>query len=668
MNSEELEQSLRAEFDGYLKDVFSDIKQEISGFQEKLDSEFKEHRERVNAALAELSGRFSDSHEIGESFRDSVTEHLRLAKDEGARITAMAIAEAEELHGSATTAEDLQEGFLNLRDAISDITRKESQAEILKSLVHHAAEYTPRGAFFIVKSEHLVGWRVFGREDHDGPDVVRELFFPLASRTALSEAVESLGTVNGLGEGGADEDVYLNRLGFGRSPNVVAIPLVARGRGVAVLYADSGENGGFVNTEALETLVHVAGLTVELLASAASDAHESHDEYHVDAPSEEDYPESSYRTSDFAPPAYDEEDGSPDEEVVEPVEAVETIEKTEFEAEAVHDLGEADGPFPAVAEEEPAVAEESFSPEESADESFEDEDQEEHATGFSFSPSEPFAAESSEEGYSDDLGSENAEPAEEAEPAHYSADEFADTFEPSDDELKAEQRFDAEVDELYDVSDSVEYVEPQDVEEVTADAFEDAVEVEAEPEEAFAPVQAEEEEDLMADEARDDEERSSFEYSSLEDEAERAEAAYDTDDSDDEEPAEEPEPATVVTESAAVAESGSPARSRFGDRNIDLPIEVAEDERQYHNAARRFARLLVSEIKLYNEQKVKEGCEANDLYERLREAIDRSREMYEKRVHGPVAEKFDYFNFELVNNLAQGDESKLGGSYPGSKV
>jgi nickel-dependent lactate racemase len=134
------------------------------------------------------------------------------------------------------------------------------------------------------------------------------------------------------------------------------------------------------------------------------------------------------------------------------------------------------------------------------------------------------------------------------------------------------------------------------------------------------------------------------------------------------EPEQVPETVSVVSEQAAVAETAPPVRPRFGDRNIDLPIDVPESERQYHNAARRFARLLVSEIKLYNEQKVQEGCEAGDLYERLKEAIDRSREMYEKRVHGPVAETFDYFDYELVNNLAQGDKSKLGGSYPGSTV
>ena len=77
---------------------------------------------------------------------------------------------------------------------------------------------------------------------------------------------------------------------------------------------------------------------------------------------------------------------------------------------------------------------------------------------------------------------------------------------------------------------------------------------------------------------------------------------------------------------------------------------------------------MVSEIKLYNEQKVKEGREAQDLYDRLREAIDRSRDMYDKRVQQPVASKFDYFHYELVSTLAEGEEKKLGGDYPGAVV
>jgi hypothetical protein len=102
--------------------------------------------------------------------------------------------------------------------------------------------------------------------------------------------------------------------------------------------------------------------------------------------------------------------------------------------------------------------------------------------------------------------------------------------------------------------------------------------------------------------------------------------------------------------------------------DMDFPVEVAEEEKRYHNEARRFARLLVSEIKLYNEQKVREGRDASDLYERLREDIDRSRQMYDKRVRHEVSSRYDYFDHELVNMLAEGDRNKLGADYPGATV
>ena len=119
---------------------------------------------------------------------------------------------------------------------------------------------------------------------------------------------------------------------------------------------------------------------------------------------------------------------------------------------------------------------------------------------------------------------------------------------------------------------------------------------------------------------------------------------------------------------ASEATPAAPPRRRFG-QDAELPVEVnGDEERRLHNDARRFARLLISEIKLYNEQKVAEGRMENDLYDRLREYIDRSREMYDKRVKAEVASRYDYFHGELVNTLAEGDASKLGSNYPGATV
>jgi hypothetical protein len=124
----------------------------------------------------------------------------------------------------------------------------------------------------------------------------------------------------------------------------------------------------------------------------------------------------------------------------------------------------------------------------------------------------------------------------------------------------------------------------------------------------------------------------------------------------------------VWTATPVEATPAAPPRRRYG-QDTELPVDVGGDEeRRLHNDARRFARLLISEIKLYNEQKVAEGRAEHDLYDRLREYIDRSREMYDKRVKPEVAWRYDYFHGELVNTLAEGDVSKLGSNYPGPTV
>jgi len=84
------------------------------------------------------------------------------------------------------------------------------------------------------------------------------------------------------------------------------------------------------------------------------------------------------------------------------------------------------------------------------------------------------------------------------------------------------------------------------------------------------------------------------------------------------------------------------------------------DDTKKHDEARRFARLLVSEIKLYNEAKVEQGRKNKDLYERLKEDIDRSRQMYDERIPDDVRKTSNYFYDELVRILADGDAASLG--------
>ena len=97
--------------------------------------------------------------------------------------------------------------------------------------------------------------------------------------------------------------------------------------------------------------------------------------------------------------------------------------------------------------------------------------------------------------------------------------------------------------------------------------------------------------------------------------------------------------------------------SAFGLSEDGIPA----GEEALHEEARRLARLLVSEIKLYNEEIIEEGRRAGNVYDRLKEDIDRSRQMYEERIDPRLREVgVDYFRQELVQRLAGGDDRVLG--------
>ena len=467
-----LEDSLRREIESYLESRMSAVKQEITTLQSLL-----------NESLSTFLDRQADVQMEG-SLIASRTEHLHAAHERGIE---MAASESSRAKASSDMA--------IVKAAIAEINEQKSQADILKALVNRASSFAPRVAFFVVKGEQATGWRGRGFEGTVGDDAIQQISLPLSADTVVGSAAKGLATWSG-GPGSHSEDhVLLNRLGEEPAQRIVSIPLIARGRAVAVLYADSaGLDSESINLEALETLVTVSGMAVELLSASR----------------------------------------------VAPKRAAE----------------EASGQ---VREEAPA-------------------------------PARVQEAQPSYESY--ESGNEYVEP-----PA-------------------------AQVEPSYSEADTMQTYEPVPVE---PERFVEAIPVE-EPAGVFEDTHAEAEAPPMSE-----------------------------------------EPPAWVPAPVEAAPVGAP-RKRYG-QDSELPVEVSgEEERRQHNDARRFARLLISEIKLYNEQKVAEGRSEHDLYDRLREYIDRSREMYDKRVKAEVAARYDYFHGELVNMLAEGDASKLGATDPGATV
>ncbi|HRI02641.1 MAG TPA: hypothetical protein PLL77_02760 [Pyrinomonadaceae bacterium] len=514
------------------------MKQSFAEFQRKMLEDQEHQRARMDEAFQGFAARFESEHEFDGGFRESVAEHLKLARDEGAKLSATAFAEAEKLDASAAAP---TVSFADMRDAIADISSKDSQSAILKTLVEHASAFAPRGAFFIIKNDHIAGWKVFGSEAEGADSAIREIHFPVSSDSILGSAVTSKALTEGSYGANSQDDAFLNPLNFGQPDRMCAIPLVARGRSVAVMYADHGSQGSSVNVEALETLVRVAGLTVEMLAASAAKGDDS-----------------STASGDL-------------ENVQSPIHApIDSYVETPAAISA----------FEERVEEVPAVVETSTV--ETDQFSFTDNQQATDAFAVEAPFEAPVAVNPFEQAYE--------QPAEvQPEPApEYETNGGAMVF------------------------DSGGSIEPAVAE---GSPFDRAVE----PFEPSAPIGS-------------------------------------------------GGSATMVAEPVVQTATAATPQARLSDRPVDLPIEVPEEERRLHNDARRFARLLVSEIKLYNEKKVLEGRQAHDLYDRLREAIDRSREMYDKRVQPPVAARFDYFHYELLNSLADGDAARFGEGYPGATV
>ena len=126
-------------------------------------------------------------------------------------------------------------------------------------------------------------------------------------------------------------------------------------------------------------------------------------------------------------------------------------------------------------------------------------------------------------------------------------------------------------------------------------------------------------------------------------------------------PAAWPETLQILSRHAAINLSYlTAARAAGAGRRLDASAAAAAPAGDTQSA-RRYARLLVSEIKLYNEPAVQVGRQHCDLLQRLKPEIDRARRLYEQRVSSSVDSRSALFHQELVQTLADGDPALLGG-------
>lgn len=535
-----------------------------------------------------------------------------------------------------------REGVSELRDALGAVDRARSQAEILAALLRESARWSSRSAILLLRGGEVRGWSSHGFDTTEA--ALREVNLGAPQEGSWSHAFQGQGPVR---LSGAECATLCSRIDSPLPHEGVLVPLVLRDRVAAALYADQYD-GSQLGAEALQVLCYTAALAIESLPFRERASTATLEPVHG-------------QPAEPAPaPAAPEAIAAPEPQTA-------NIADTADTAHIADTADTADTGTAAYAEPEPPAAAEEPA------------------------PSSELQAEAlpSVGGWESAPASDDDTVAEAANIA-----DVADTTDVADIEVEAEAEPMA-----YEASEPAPWAsveEPSYTDAPYAVAEEPAAETWSGPTEDVAAVAVEEEPaaptqqiDLRSVPAAEPSAADSSPQATVL----MSRSSFREAMTPEPEPAAVPmPPPTPIRPMAPVAPVAPPATtavappaappaadadaasSAGGTPEVRPPSDlqgpgwafasnrqpVSPNEEALHDEARRLARLLVSEIKLYNEEQVEEGRRKRDVYERLREDIERSRQMYEERVEPRILKTTDYFYQELVRILAAGDARALG--------
>src|SRR6516164_6401041 len=92
----------------------------------------------------------------------------------------------------------------------------------------------------------------------------------------------------------------------------------------------------------------------------------------------------------------------------------------------------------------------------------------------------------------------------------------------------------------------------------------------------------------------------------------------------------------------------SPERGAISSFFEEFPMPLIETE----EAARRLARAIASDLSLYNEEKIVQGIQSDDLFNTLSEEIEEGRALYKSRVSPDLYQK-NFYDRALVDILVK---------------
>ncbi|MBL8193624.1 MAG: hypothetical protein JNM06_07560 [Blastocatellia bacterium] len=490
-----------------------------------------------------------------------------------------------------------------LKVSINEIQSHKTQSDVLTALVSQASSFSPRVALFIVKSGNAIGWLARGFENDQTN--IKGVSIPLQSDTVLRAVLGKQITFIGAANTHKENQILFSRFNNSVPTQVAGVPLLVRGKAAAVLYADASNlSGDAINLEALEILVNMAGLAIELISIRPRSP-------------ETGIPQSTTQSVQSIEQPAKKDTPLP---VIPAIEKIEKIEEEPKELVAPPPIIEkapepeipAALPLPIIKPVEPKI--ESFAS--------------------NLSPIPRLSSEDLLEPKKAELPTIPTIPSVPSIPS-FSADLPPEVF-ISSPGVKTPST--PKLDDIASLKSSanLQIPKPNSLPEIKMDSPSNSSTPSWNMSADFSPPPP-----------------SPPTWQTPPDFAKPSESFAFV----------PPPPAPPVVYADPLAKSAPGQVSKQAK-----PIPANDEEQKLHNDAKRFARLLVSEIKLYNEQKVLDGRRNSDLYDRLKEDIDRSRQMYDKRVSALVAAKYDYFYDELVNTLAEGDEVKLGKDCPGPSL
>ena len=535
----------------------------------------------------------------------------------------------------------------DLHTAVTNLDRCRTQDEILSSLVASAGSFASRAALFLTREDGLQGWSSHGFAA--GDEAFESLILEYDEGSPWGRLSEGRGVI----ELDADECTELcSRIDNSSPLSGVLVPIVLRDHLAVALYADQDEEDDTIGLFALQLLAYVAAQALETLPLRERSSTAT-----LRLATEAPYGEPVLSLWQFVAPQADVSIVEEIEAAAEP--AIEEEAEDLYAAEPVEEVEEAYEEevaevvdFDAV-EDEVEVTEEA--PEETAEavafeeveEAYEEDVEEavdfEEAAVAAEAPevtAEAVAFEEVEGAYEEEVAEDEAEAAE-ATDLEEAEEAEAEIAEEALEEAVAEDE--AELAEAIDLEEE----EQADEEEAAQDEVEIAAEADLQPAEdtGFEVEPAAEQE---WDTPAEHEEVPAMETASEEIEAPPME------------PEVAPEPAPAVAIDGAEISPPEDAQGpgwAFTTNRFSADTGGGE---AVHEEARRLARLLVTEIKLYNEEQVEAGRRNRNIYEVLREDIDRSRQIYEERIDDTVRTEADYFHDELVRILAAGESEILG--------